>query len=122
MSYLGDMEVEFENSFDPVSLTPPSEHLRSQVTLLHRVTDSIPHVNDPKTQMDFGHGKTTSSTGATKTRRKTLLRWSTQKKIVEVSLGGSEHSVEVKWRWNETQLRKESESSDFWKLESKKSQ
>lgn len=28
-NYLSDMELEFENSFDPVFLTPPSEHLRS---------------------------------------------------------------------------------------------
>lgn len=46
-SYLGDMEVEFENSFDFVFLTPPSEHLRSQATPLHRLSSSCHWSHNP---------------------------------------------------------------------------
>ncbi|KAL9329911.1 hypothetical protein ACSQ67_004914 [Phaseolus vulgaris] len=62
----------------------------------HHSTDSASHVTDPTTQIDFCHRKATSSTGAPKTRRKMLLRWSTWKKLAELSLSGSEHNGGVK--------------------------
>jgi len=113
------MELEFENSFDFVSLTPPSEHLRSQATPLHRLSSSCHWSHNPDR---FYSPESHVINRSSQNHRKMLLRWSTWKNLAELSLSDSEHNGEVKWRWNENLLRKESERSDLRKIESKQSQ